>query len=85
MSNVLVAAISPLLQQPVVNNRKKVIAQPSETTLTKGLTDGICQFLLDVSTQARIIVSNEKLQKLAPLNTLGLAEKSYLVNYHCMQ
>ena len=31
--------------------------------------------LLDVSTQTRVIISNEKLQKLAHLNTLGLAGK----------
>ena len=31
--------------------------------------------LLDVLTQARVIISNEKLQKLAQLNTLGLAGK----------
>ena len=30
----------------------------SGTTLAKGLTDGICQ-LLDVSTQTRVIISND--------------------------
>ena len=31
--------------------------------------------LLDVSTQARVIISNEKLQTLAHLNTIGLVGK----------